>query len=297
MPSKNPYAPSPELKIWIDEAIVPADQACINVFDHGLLYGDGCFEGIRIYQGRIFKEEAHVRRFFESCKAIRLDIGRSPQDIKNAMAEAMKANSITGDGYIRLVATRGVGTLGLSVKQTACPTVFVIAATIQLYPEELYKTGLKAITSSMIRNHPNSLSPRIKSLNYLNNILAKIEAQDAGCQECVMLNHLGHVSECSGDNLFTIRDDVIYTPPSSEGILDGITRCHVIELARGAGYLVVEKSLIRHDIYIADECFLTGTAAEVIALVELDKRPIGDGKPGPVTRKLKELFAASVREG
>jgi len=295
MARENPFAPRPELKIWIDGELVPARQACISVFDHGLLYGDGCFEGIRVYNGRIFKENEHVRRLLESCKALRLDPGRSTAEIKQAMAEAMKANNLTGDGYIRLVVTRGVGSLGLSIHHTACPSMIVIAAAIQLYPPGLYETGLTCITSSFTRNHPNSISPRIKSLNYLNNILAQVEARDAGADEAVMLNAEGRVAECSGDNIFAVRDGVIYTPPTSEGSLEGVTRGHVMELARANGYTVIEKNLVRHDLYVADECFLTGTAAEVIAMVKLDHRPIGDGKPGPITKRLKELFAASVR--
>jgi branched-chain amino acid aminotransferase len=292
----NPFAPNPDLRIWIDGALVPTSEAKISVFDHGLLYGDGCFEGLRVYDGKVFKLEAHVRRLLESCKALRLDLGRSPTDIRQAVTETVVANGITGDGYVRLVATRGVGSLGISVKETACPSVIVIADALQLYPQELYETGLRGATSSMVRNHPNSLSPRIKSLNYLNNILAKLEARDSGADEALMLNHEGRVAECSGDNLFIVRDGAICTPPASEGILDGITRGYVMELARANGYRVVEKALTRHDIYVADECFLTGTAAEVIAMVSLDNRPIGDGTPGPVTRELKELFRASVRE-
>jgi len=289
----NPYRPDPDLKIWMDGELVPTSEARISVFDHGLLYGDGCFEGIRIYNGKIFKEAEHIRRFFQSAKVIRLDLPLSPDGVSAAMKEAVVANEIEGDGYIRLLATRGVGSLGISPKHTANPSVIIIAATIQLYPPELYETGLRCITSSYIRTNPNSLSPRVKSLNYLNNILAKLEALDAGANEAIMLNHEGHVAEATGDNLFIIRDRELQTPPASSGILEGITRRVVIDLAASAGYTVVEKTLIRHDLYVADEVFLTGTAAEIISVVAVDRRQVGDGRPGPITRQLLELFIAA----
>ncbi|MHC4088801.1 MAG: branched-chain-amino-acid transaminase [Planctomycetota bacterium] len=291
--AKNPFAPNPELKIWMDGELVPAGDARISVFDHGLLYGDGCFEGIRVYNGKIWKEAEHIKRFFESAKAIMLELPLAREEVSQAMHEALEANHIDGDGYVRLVATRGIGSLGISIKHTACPTVFVIADRIQLYPPELYETGLNCITASVIRNHPNSLSPRIKSLNYLNNIIAKAEAFAAGADEAVMLNHEGHVSECTGDNLFIVRNGVIQTPPASEGILEGITRNFVMELARQQGCKVEERELIRHDLFVADEVFLTGTAAEIIPVVSLDGRKIGDGKPGKVTKTLTEAFIAA----
>ena len=292
-PAANPYAPDPALKIWLDGELVPAAEARISVFDHGLLYGDGCFEGIRIYNGKIFKEAEHIRRFFESAKVIRLTLPLSKEGVSAAMADAMAANGITGDGYIRLLVTRGVGSLGISPIHTANPSVIVIAATIQLYPPELYETGLSCITSSYIRTNPNSLSPRVKSLNYLNNILAKLEALDAGAHEAIMFNHEGHVAEATGDNLFIIREGEIQTPPASSGILEGITRAVVMDLAAGAGYSVVEKTLIRHDLYVADEVFLTGTAAEIISVVTVDGRQVGDGTPGPITKQLLDLFIAA----
>jgi branched-chain amino acid aminotransferase len=292
---ENPFAPDPNLNVYIDGHIVPVSQAKVCVFDHGLLYGDGVFEGIRIYGGRIFEEQAHIRRFYESAKAIKCEVPMAPDQLSDTMYETMRANNITGDGYIRLLLTRGVGNLGINPLQTAQPNIIIIAATIQLYPEELYETGMSAVTATTIRNHPNSLSPRIKSLNYLNNILAKIEALDAGVHECIMLNHEGYVAEGTGDNLFIVRNGTIMTPPASAGILEGITRGVVIKLARRRKLPVAEKTLIRHDLYVAEELFMTGTAAEVIAVTQVDHRPIGTGKPGPLTQQLKEDFRAYTR--
>jgi len=289
---ENPFAPKPDLKIWIDTELVPAAEAAISVFDHAVLYGDGVFEGIRIYNGKIFKEQEHIKRFFESAKAIRLTLPMAPEDVSSAMHQTMEANGINGNGYIRLVATRGVGSLGISTKHTACPTVFIITDKIALYPSEVYARGLHCVVSSITRNHPNSTSPRVKSLNYLNNIMAKLEAQDSGADEAIMLTAHGHVCECTGDNIFLVRDGQLLTPPTSEGILEGITRNLVMELARKRGIPVFEKLLIRHDLYVADECFATGTAAEIISIVNIDRRPVGDGKPGPITKQLTEDFIA-----
>lgn len=286
----NPFAPRPDLKIWMDGAIVPSAEARISVFDHGLLYGDGVFEGIRVYNGKIFEEQGHIKRFFESAKAIRLVLPMTPEEVSAAMYEALEANGITGDGYIRLVATRGVGSLGISILHTANPTVFVIADKIALYPPEVYQRGLHCIISSYVRNHSNSTSPRVKSLNYLNNVMAKLEARDAGADEAIMLTADGHIAECSGDNIFLIRNGILMTPPTSEGILEGITRNLVIEFARKRGIAVLEKALIRHDLFVCDECFATGTAAEIVPITEICKRQVGDGKPGPITRKLTEDF-------
>lgn len=291
----NPYNPNPQLKIWMDGELVPAPDAKVSVFDHALLYGDGCFEGIRVYGGRIWKEREHVDRFFLSLKAIRLNISMAPEDVSRAMHDALAANKLTGDGYIRLIATRGIGSLGISVKHTANPSVIVIADKIALYPPELYRSGLRCAISSFIRNHPNASSPRVKSLNYLNNVMAKLDAMDNGAHEAIMLNHLGYVAEATGDNLFMARNGRIFTPPASDGILEGITREHVMNLARDAGYSVEEKSLIRDDLYAADEIFLTGTAAEIISVISVDNRPVGAGVPGPITQKLKSLFEQSVR--
>ena len=288
--SENPFAPNPDLKIWVGNQLVPSHDAKISVFDHAVLYGDGVFEGIRVYGGQIFKEAEHVKRFFESAKAIRLEIPMTPRQVCDSMHKTMAANGITGDGYIRLVVTRGVGSLGISVAHTACPTVFIIADKIALYPAEVYKRGLHCIVSSITRNHPNSTSPRVKSLNYLNNIMAKLEARDTGADESIMLTFEGHVCECTGDNIFLVRNGEILTPPTCEGILMGITRDVAIELARKRGITVLEKSLIRHDLYVAEECFATGTAAEIVPITEIDKRPVGDGKPGPITQQLIEDF-------
>ena len=289
---ENPFAPSPDLVVWIGNELVPVEEAKISVFDHGLLYGDGVFEGIRIYNGKIFLEELHIKRFFESAKAIRLKVPMTPEEVSGSMHKAMEANGITGDGYIRLVLTRGVGSLGLSTKHTACPTVIVIADKIALYPAEVYQRGLRCIISGLARNHANTTSPRIKSLNYLNNIMAKAEAQEAGCDEAIMLTLEGHVSECTGDNIFLVRNGELSTPPTSEGILEGLTRNLVMELARKRRIPVCEKILIRHDLYIADECFATGSAAEIIAITKIDGRWVADGKPGPITKQLMEDFIA-----
>ncbi len=292
MTSDNPFSPKPQLQIWLGNELVPVEEARISVFDHGLLYGDGVFEGIRIYNGKIFKEAEHIKRTYESAKAIRLQVPMTPAQISNAMYQTMAANDITGDGYIRLVVTRGVGLLGISIKHTAQPTLFIIADKIALYPSEVYVRGLRCIVSSIARNHPNTTSPRVKSLNYLNNILAKAEAHDAGADEAIMLTTDGHVCECTGDNIFLVRNGEIFTPPTSEGILEGITRNVVMELARKRGINVQEKILIRHDLYVADECFGSGTAAEIVPITQIENRPVGDGQPGPITRKLTEDFIA-----
>jgi branched-chain amino acid aminotransferase len=294
---ENPYAPREGLKIWIDGVLLPAEEAKISVFDHGLLYGDGCFEGIRIYNGRIFEEEGHVKRLFESAKAIRLKIPMTPDQVSEAMYEAMQANGITGDGYIRLVVTRGVGSLGLSISHTANPSVIVIADKIALYPPEVYERGLHCVISSLARNHPNTTSPRVKSLNYLNNIMAKAEAKEAGADEAIMLTTDGFVSECTGDNIFVIRAGAVFTPPTCMGILEGITRNLAMDLARKRGIPVHERVLIRHDLHVADECFATGTAAEIIPITEIDGRPVADGRPGPITKQLIQDFVDYRNKG
>lgn len=290
--SVNPFAPSADLKVWLDGELVPATQAKIGVFDHGLLYGDGVFEGIRIYNGKIFKEQEHIQRLVESAKAIRLKIPLSNDEISAAMHAAMQANGITGDGYIRLVVTRGVGSLGISIAHTACPSVFIIADKIALYPPEVYERGLSCIISGLARNHPNTTSPRVKSLNYLNNVMAKAEAREAGADEAIMLTTNGFVSECTGDNIFLVRHGKLFTPPTSMGILDGVTRGVVIELAQKRGLVCEEKVLIRHDLYVADECFGTGTAAEIVPITKIDGRLVGDGTPGLITKQLTADFVA-----
>lgn len=284
------------LKIYLNGKLVPKEEAVVSVFDHGLLYGDGIFEGIRIYSENVFLLKEHIDRLYESAKAIRLEIPIKPDEMMKATRETVAANSIV-DGYIRLIVTRGAGSLGLDIRKTSDPQVIIIADTIALYPQELYENGLELITASTIRNHPQALNPRIKSLNYLNNILAKIEAIDAGTIEALMMNHKGEVAECTGDNIFLVKNGELITPSTDAGILDGVTRQAVIKLAGDAGLRVIEKTLSRHDIYIADECFLTGTAAEVIPVISLDGRPIGDRKPGPITRDLLARFQAYTRSG
>ena len=277
------------LKIWLNGKLVDEADAKISVFDHGLLYGDGVFEGIRVYNRKVFELKAHIDRLYESAKVIRLDIPVSREKLIGAIEETTKANQVI-DGYIRLGVTRGVGTLGLNpfICEDGC--VFIIADNIQLYPEELYEKGMKVISATTVRNHPLSLPPQVKSLNYLNNILAKIEALDNNVPEAIMYNHEGYVAEATGDNVFIVRDGVICTPPAEAGSLEGITRAVVIRLAEEENLQVVEKNLTRFDLYVADEFFLTGTAAEVIGIVEIDGRQIGDGTPGPITKLLRQKF-------
>ncbi|MCA8988173.1 MAG: branched-chain-amino-acid transaminase [Planctomycetaceae bacterium] len=283
-----------DMKIYLNGQYVSEDEAKVSVFDHGLLYGDGVFEGIRIYNKRVFLIQEHVTRLYESARAIRLVIPISEAEMTAALEKTVEMNGLT-DGYIRLVVTRGAGSLGLDIRRTSNPQVIIIADRISLYPQELYETGLKIITASTIRNHPQALSPRIKSLNYLNNIMAKIEGTDAGCLEALMINHKGDVAECTGDNIFIVKNGILKTPSIDAGILEGITRNAVIQLAREAGLTVEEVTLTRHDIYVAEECFLTGTAAEVIAVVELDGRKIGTGVPGEITKDLKHRFEKFAR--
>lgn len=277
------------LQINLNGKLVPKEQAVVSVYDHGLLYGDGVFEGIRIYNGNVFLEQEHIDRLYESALAIRLQIPMTKAELSAATRATVAANHLT-DGYIRLVVTRGSGSLGLDIHRTSDPQIIIIADTISLYPDELYQNGLPLITASTIRNHSAALSPRIKSLNYLNNIMAKIEGHDAGTVEALMLNHKGEVAECTGDNIFIVKNGVLKTPPVDAGILEGLTRNAVIALARKAGIPVEETAMVRHDIYVSDECFLTGSAAEVIAAISLDGRQIGTGKPGPITQQLLKLF-------
>jgi branched-chain amino acid aminotransferase len=284
------------LKIWLDGNLVDQQDAKISVFDHGLLYGDGVFEGIRVYGGRVFELDAHIRRLYESAKAIRLTISIDPEQITAAVEQTVKANDIT-DGYIRLVVTRGTGTLGLNPFVCKNSRIFIIADSIQLYPEELYERGMRVISATTIRNHPLAIPPQAKTLNYLNNILAKIEVLDHNVPEAIMYNHEGYVAEASGDNVLIVRDGVIYTPPAEAGALSGITRSIVIRLAREENLQVVEKNLTRFDLYVCDEFFLTGTAAEVIGVVEIDGRKIGDGRPGPITNLLRKKFFEYTRKG
>lgn len=277
------------MKIWLDNGLVDKEDAKVSVFDHGLLYGDGVFEGIRVYSGKIFEIDAHLKRLWESAKVIRLTISMSYDEMKDALHQTIQANHLV-DGYIRLIITRGIGDLGLNPFLCKRATVIIIAGKIQLYKEELYEKGLKVVSVSTLRNHPMTLPPQVKSLNYLNNILAKIEAIDAGAGEAIMYNNEGYVAEASGDNVFIVKNGTIYTPPTQAGSLDGITRQVVIKLAQKENIPVIEKNLTRFDLYVADEMFLTGTAAEVIGAVEIDGRVIGDGMPGVITRQLRKKF-------
>ncbi|MSR53713.1 MAG: branched-chain-amino-acid transaminase [Gemmataceae bacterium] len=282
------------IRVYLNGKLVDRDQATVSVYDHGLLYGDGVFEGIRIYNSKVFRHQEHIERLYESAKHIQLEIPLSPAEMIQAVEDTVKANNKV-DGYIRLVVTRGPGNLGLDPRSCR-PNVIVIVDDISLYPKELYENGLKIVTASLIRNHPNALNPRIKSLNYLNNILAKIEGIRAGCLEALMLNHKGEVAECTGDNVFIVKKGVLKTPPADAGILEGVTRNLVMELATKAKIPLLETTMTRHDIYSADECFLTGTAAEVIAVTDCDGRTIGSGKQGPITKQLREAFVKLTRE-
>ncbi len=279
------------LKIWLNTGLVDEADAKVSVFDHGLLYGDGVFEGIRVYSHKVFELEAHIKRLYESANAIRLTIPMTKTEMVAAIETTVKANEIV-DGYIRLLVTRGVGCLGLNPFTCQTSSVIIIASTIQLYPDELYEKGMRVISATTVRNHPLAIPPQVKSLNYLNNILAKIEALDSNVPEAIMYNHEGYVAEATGDNVFIVRNGVVCVPPVQAGSLEGVTRGVVMRLARKEGLEVAEKNLTRCDLYICDECFLTGSAAEVIGVVEIDGRTIGDGKPGPITRRLREKFFA-----
>ena len=281
--------------IFINDRLVPEAEARISVFDHGLLYGDGVFEGLRSYAGRVFRLDAHLDRLWASARAICLEIPLAKEALAKAVIDTLAANGLE-DGYIRLIVTRGAGTLGLDPNRCSNPQVIIIADTISLYPQEFYDQGLRIVTAATQRIQPAALSPRIKSLNYLNNIMAKLEGLRAGCVEALMLNHKGEVAECTGDNVFVVRSGRLLTPPPDAGILEGITRNAVMELAHAAGIDCREATLTRHDLYTADECFLTGTAAEVIPVVDIDGRTIGSGAPGPITSRLKDDFHTLVRQ-
>jgi branched-chain amino acid aminotransferase len=283
------------LKININGKYFDKENAKVSVYDHGFLYGDGVFEGMRSYGGKVFRLKQHLDRLWDSAKAIWLTIPISKDEMAKAVNDTLAKNQIK-DGYIRLIVTRGAGALGLDPNKCASPQVIVIADHIQLYPKEMYENGLSIITASTIRNHSAALNPRIKSLNYLNNIMAKIEGLQAGCVEALMLNAKGEVAECTGDNIFLVKNRRLMTPPLDAGILEGITRNAVMELAAASGIEVAEMALTRHDVYVADEIFLTGSAAEVIPVVKVDSRVIGDGKPGPITRDLTARFHKLTRE-
>ncbi|MBC8206169.1 MAG: branched-chain-amino-acid transaminase [Kiritimatiellales bacterium] len=281
------------MKIFLDGQLVDEKDAVVSVFDHGLLYGDGVFEGTRIYDGNIAFLKEHLDRLFESAKVLMIDIGMTKEELIQATVDTCKANGLE-NGYIRHVVTRGAGTLGLNPYLCKKASVIIIAASIKLYPQEMYDNGMKIITAGTIRNMSEALNPRVKSLNYLNNIMAKIEAINAGVMECLMLNPQGYVAEASGDNVFVVKGNKLTTPPTWCGALEGITREKVMDLAREMGMEVEETVMSRYEIWTADEVFLTGTAAEVIAVIELDKRPIGNGKPGPITNKLIEAYRKLV---
>jgi len=277
------------LLIWLDGKLVDENEAKISVFDHGLLYGDGVFEGIRVYSGKVFEFQAHIKRLYESARVIRLEIPISSDELCAAVEETVKANNIT-EGYIRLIVTRGKGNLGINPFTCKRPTIVIIASTIQLYPEELYENGMKVVSAVTIRNHPLALPPQVKSLNYLNNVIAKIEALDSNVPEAIMYNHQGFVAEATGDNVFIIRNGVLYSPPVQAGSLEGVTRNVVLKLAQREGIPTAQTNLTRFDLYVADEFFLTGTAAEIIGIVEIDGRVVGSGKPGPITQTLRTRF-------
>lgn len=285
------------LQIFLNRHLVPKEQAVVSVFDHGLLYGDGVFEGIRAYNGRVFRLQEHLERLYRSARAIVLDIGMPLADMEKAVLDTLRANKLK-DAYIRLVVTRGVGDLGLDPKKCPKATVFIIADRIALYPPECYTEGLEVNTVSTRRNSSQALNPNIKSLNYLNNILAKIEAGLSGAREAIMLSLEGYVAECTGDNIFFIKGNRLVTPPTVAGALEGITRAVVWGLASGAGLVPEEMLFTPFDLFTADEVFLTGTAAEVIPVVRIDARTIGAGRPGPKTQKLIQAFRELAgREG
>ena len=282
------------MKIFIDGKYLNERDAKVSVFDHGLLYGDGVFEGIRAYNGRVFKLKEHIDRLFYSAKAILLEIPMTHAEVMKATVATIKANKFR-DCYVRLIVTRGIGTLGLNPRSCKKPSVIIIAGKIQVYPAELYAKGMDIVTVPTVRNLHSAVNPAIKSLNYLNNILAKIEANNAGVEEAVMLNAEGFVAECTADNLFIIKNGQVFTPPNSAGALYGITRQTVIDLALDSGLKVSEPNLTRYDLFNADECFLTGTGAEIMPVVKIDGRVIGDGKPGKLTRKLVKDYHALTK--
>ena len=292
------------LKVWLDGKYYDQDEAKVSVFDHGLLYGDGVFEGIRSYNGKVFRLQEHVKRLYDSAKAILLKIPMTQDEMIRQIEDALKVNNLT-DSYIRVVVTRGVGDLGLDPRKCPKASVVIITATIQLYPPETYENGLAVVTAATPISHRENLNPRIKSLNYLAHILAKIEGINAGVDEVIMMDPAGYVAECSGDNIFVIEEPdkrsggrkIVRTPPVSAGLLKGITRDAVMELALDAGYDVREEALTRYDLFVAEECFLTGTAAELISVVKVDGRTIGCGKAGPVTTDLLNRFRELTQRG
>jgi branched-chain amino acid aminotransferase len=281
--------------IYIDGKFYTQANAKISVFDHGLLYGDGIFEGIRFYNGRVFRLEEHLDRLWDSARSICLEIPLTKTEMTEALLETIRQNDLR-DGYIRLIVTRGVGNLGLNPAQCERPSVIIIATTITLYPESLYQNGLTVVTVPTRRTNPSALNPAVKSLNYLNNVMARIEANLAGADEALMLNDAGNVAECTADNVFVIKRGHIFTPPITAGALRGITRSVVFEIAAELGIRIAEADITRHDVFIADECFLTGTAAEIIPVIKADGRPIGNGKPGPISARMIARFRELTRD-
>lgn len=279
--------------IYLNGEFVTKENAKVSVYDHGYLYGDGIFEGIRVYSGNIFKSREHMERLFDSARSILLKIPYTLEEMEELVAETVRKNEIV-NGYIRLVVSRGNGNLGLDPRSCPTPNIVIIVEQLQLFPKEAYETGLKIVTVPTRRNVPDALNPKIKSLNYLNNVLVKIEASLAGVNEALMLNHEGYVAEGSGDNVFIIKRGVLYTPPGYVGALEGITRRAIMEICERKGYTIKEEPFTRHDVYVADEVFLTGTAAEVISVIDVDGRPIGDGTPGPITQELLMDFRDMV---
>ncbi|MDD2586218.1 MAG: branched-chain-amino-acid transaminase [Syntrophomonadaceae bacterium] len=283
------------IKIYLDGKFVDEENAKVSVFDHGFLYGDGVFEGIRAYHNSVFRLEDHVDRLYDSAKAINLEIPISRAEMGEVILETCRQNNLR-DAYIRTVVSRGKGDLGLDPRNCSTPTIVCIASSISLYPQELYEKGLEVITVPTRRNGPEGVNPRIKSLNYLNNIMAKIEAGIAGVSEAILLNQEGYVAECTGDNIFLVKNGVLKTPAIHVGMLEGVTRNEVIKLAKKAGITVEETTFTRYDLFVADEVFLTGTAAEVVPVSKIDSRVIGSGKPGPVFNQLLADFRELVKE-
>lgn len=283
------------LIIYLDGKYLPEEEATISVFDHGFLYGDGVFEGIRAYHNSVFRLKEHVDRLYDSAKAINLTIPMEREEMAEVVLETCRKNNLR-DAYIRLVISRGKGDLGLDPRKCSVPTIVCIASSINLYPQEYYEKGMEIITVPTRRNNPEGVNPRIKSLNYLNNIMAKIEANISGAAEALMLNEEGYVAECTGDNIFMVKDGVLKTPAKHLGLLEGVTRNEVIRLAKEAGLQVEETTFTRYDLFVADEVFLTGTAAEIVPVTKIDARVIGNGKPGPVFAKLLDSFRAAVKE-
>ncbi len=283
------------LKIYMNGKLVDREDAKVSVFDHGFLYGDGIFEGIRCYDGKVFRLKQHIDRLWDSAKTLDLKIPMTKEEMGAAIYQTIEANGFT-DAYIRLVVSRGEGTLGLDAHLCKNPQVIIITQALALYSADFYDKGIKIVTASTIRNPSDSVNPRVKSLNYLNNIMAKIEAYYAGCEEALMLNHKGDVAECSGDNIFIVKNGKLKTPPIDACILEGVTRNVVIEICQELGLEIAEAAFTRHDVYTADECFLTGSAAELIPVVGVDGREIGDGKPGKITKKILSAFGDFVKK-